>query len=976
MPDHSSTAAQTPLSVMEIPGDGLIDQAFRRHAAATPHATALLYEGERFTYADVEARSVRVARQLQAHGCGAGARVAILAERRPELIWTLLGVLRCGGVFILLDSAYPKARLASLLALARPTILLAPGSEMGAEAARALGAQAAVPLLAVQNPASAQALTSFAPAAPTAPAYMIFTSGSTGQPKGVACSHVPLRHFIAWHIRTFGFTASDRFSMLAGLSHDPLLRDIFTPLSIGATLVIPRQATITEPGGLRTWFARTGITVTHLTPAMGQLLMAGAPQAPSLPKLRHMFWGGDKLLPQLLDDVSRFAPAAQHTNFYGCSETPQAAAYYRYDGRPGWPTVPIGTGTDGFDLRVVDEAGQIVAPGETGEIVIRSRFLSLGYVQDGQILPTAEEDGLKTYATGDRGCYLQDGNVLFLGRADDQIKIRGFRVELAEVTSALLACPGVLSAQALKLPRDARPAIAAFIAVAPEHTGCRNAVRTRLAAQLPGYMLPEQIWVFERQLPLLPNGKVDRQALLAHAERDLAAAQRPDPATGTGRPLTTAEAALTERWNKILGGNGKVLIDQSFVSLGGDSLSYVAAYLAAEEIIGTVPPGWTDMSVATLATASRKKSRFFSTIDSFVLLRALSISLIVAYHFGLTKLGDGFTGALFMVSGFLFGGMQLRDVFNRGSASRILLSAKNILIPTLFFILLYATLDLARHRLPPLSELTLNSDLANFAWLQMHHMQPIRSEYIFWYIDSLLKILLIMFLLVRFMPAQYRRPIYRFRFCLLAFVVGCAVKFGVPFFTEPGFLHHGAPEMSQAQTSPIGNFATFMLGALLANLPRHGKFLWIVASLLFAALDGIFYGLMSGIAVAGATLMLTVLPRVTMPKFLATLVFMTSSASLYIYLTHLLWGEATRTLLGPHWPAVQMLLALAGGVAVQKFWDAGAQFLASGKAQHRWNQGTASGRAGRDHKPCRPAPDHLEDGKAAFGEQEDAKKPC
>src|ERR1700722_11603636 len=231
MHDHFPVAAD----------EGLIDQAFRFHAEATPHATALMYESERFTYADIAARSLRIAQQLQANGYGAGARIAILAERRPELVWTILGVLRGGGVFILLDNAYPPARLASLLAVARPDVLLAAGTEAVEHAARALGAPAAGPFLAAETPAALPEALQPAPAAPTAPAYMIFTSGSTGTPKGVACSHLPLCHFIAWHIQTFGFTASDRFSLLAGLSHDPLLRDIFTPLSIGATLVIPRQ---------------------------------------------------------------------------------------------------------------------------------------------------------------------------------------------------------------------------------------------------------------------------------------------------------------------------------------------------------------------------------------------------------------------------------------------------------------------------------------------------------------------------------------------------------------------------------------------------------------------------------------------------------------------------------------------------------------------------------------------------------------
>ena len=140
MRDHSPFAADASLPIEAPPGEGLIDQAFRFHAASTPHATALLYESERFTYADLAARSHRIARQLQANNYGAGARIAILAERRPELIWTILGVLRGGGMFILLDSAYPPARLASLLAVARPDVLLAAGAEAVENAARILGA--------------------------------------------------------------------------------------------------------------------------------------------------------------------------------------------------------------------------------------------------------------------------------------------------------------------------------------------------------------------------------------------------------------------------------------------------------------------------------------------------------------------------------------------------------------------------------------------------------------------------------------------------------------------------------------------------------------------------------------------------------------------------------------------------------------------------------------------------------------------
>ncbi len=925
MPDPGPSKAKSSSGetspVPAGPEAGLLHQEFLRQAAATPQAVALLYEGKGYSYGEVEAKARAIACQLHAGGLRPGQRLAILAERRPELIWTLLGALRLGAVFMILDSAYPPGRLQTLLDVARPDAVIAAGSAVLQAQARALGQAAgiAAPALAGGWPDAAPGFA-FDQADPGAPAYFIFTSGSTGKPKAVACSHRPLRHFVAWHRATFAFTAADRFTLLSGLSHDPLLRDIFTPLSIGATLLIPRQATITEPGALRAWFDRTEATVTHLTPAMGQLLAAGGPCASVLPKLRHMFWGGDKLLPKLLAEVSRFAPAAHHTNFYGCSETPQAAAFYRDDGQAAWPTVPIGQGTDGFEVTLVDEKRRPVGPGETGEIAITSDYLSLGYVQEGQLAAPAKDGGAKTYYTGDRGRYLPDGNVLLLGRADDQIKIRGFRVELAEVTSALLACPGVRDAIALPLHRDTKPAIAAFIAVptAPGEGEGGEAVRACLAAQLPGYMLPERIWVFETQLPLLPNGKVDRNALLAQAERDMADAP---PADRPTRPMSDTEASLVASWAGMFG--TKVTVDDSFVALGGDSLSYVEAYLATETVTGAVPQDWTAMSLAQLAASSVRQHRWFSSIDSFMLLRAVAITMIVAYHFDLSQLGNGFTGALFVVSGFLFGAMQMKDLFHQRSATRILASAKHILIPTAAFTALTCAVDLAKGQIPPLPMVLLSSDLLDRA-----HLMTRPLDGIFWYVDALLQMLLLLFVCVIVLPAKFRTPANVFPFCLGLFILGCAAKFGLPWLTDPDFLRHGTPDLSLAQVSPLGNFATFMLGALFATVPAAGTYGLLAAALAYAGIDAGLYGLINGISIAGGALLLTFWRRVTLPRPLASLVFTLSGASLFIYLSHMLFHSGTHLVWHDRFPALQAAIALLAGVTIRELWQASGRRLA------------------------------------------------
>ncbi|WP_286776521.1 AMP-binding protein, partial [Pseudomonas sp. UBA800] len=292
------------------------------------------------------------------------------------------------------DAAYPAARVAQIVQTMTPAFVLLCGDSQHLPERDLLRPTTGVtdesPQVVRVPPAPDQALRQFPcrPAAlpavdPGQPAYITFTSGSTGVPKGVVTHHAPLVHFIEWHVQRHGFTRDDCFSLLSGLGHDPVYRDVFTPLSIGAKVVCPPQSTLLDPARLAAWIHGHGITAMHLTPPLGKLVAAGASsKARVFERLRYLFWGGDALSPVLFEQIRRAAPNATQVNFYGTTETPQAMAFHQLDGPLEQGRAPLGKGIDGAQLLVVNGAQQLAGEGEAGEILIRSPYLSLGYWGD------------------------------------------------------------------------------------------------------------------------------------------------------------------------------------------------------------------------------------------------------------------------------------------------------------------------------------------------------------------------------------------------------------------------------------------------------------------------------------------------------------------------------------------------------------------------------------------------------------------
>ncbi|MGB0383939.1 MAG: non-ribosomal peptide synthetase, partial [Ardenticatenaceae bacterium] len=555
---------------------------------------AIIGYDQSISYAELDQLSNQLAHYLCAHDC-CGKVVAIYATRSPTLVWAMLGVLKAGAAFLVLDSAYPAARLAEYCRQATPHALLQL-SEAGALPSELLDtlrqAQGKAPadrlILPKTLAAASELLGSYSDSAPNIDvgpndlAYVMFTSGSTGKPKGILGIHAPPAHFMAWHCRTFGFTESERFSMLSGLAHDIVLRDIFAPLSVGATLCIPHPDDFL-PGRISAWMRENQITVAHLTPPTGHLISA---DEISFESLRYLFFGGDKLPTSLVERLHKLAPHVTCVNFYGATETPQAMGYFIVprDLRHGLnrSVVPIGRGIGDVQLLVLSSEFELAAVEEVGEIAIRTPYLALGYLGDElassekfMLNPFTRQKGDRLYRTGDLGRYLPEscgagsGNVEILGRKDRQVQIRGFRIELSEIEAALNAHPDVrqsvvLLAERAKGPYFAvRKRIVAYVAVRKRIVASQpmgNAWRAYLRQKLPDYMVPNNLVELEH-FPLTPNGKIDYSAL-------------PEPTylrETLVAPRTPIEEGLVQLWQDVLLVE-QVGVHDNFFELGGHSL--------------------------------------------------------------------------------------------------------------------------------------------------------------------------------------------------------------------------------------------------------------------------------------------------------------------------------------------------------------------------------------------------------------------
>ena len=541
-------------------------------AATRPAWPAVAGPGGTLTYAELYGRAGAVARALAAAGVRPGDVVPVYADRRPDLVTAVLGVLGAGAAFGVLDRELPVERVAARVAASGARTGVAVGGAAEAEL-RTVCPQwidelsvAGAPWPAVRTPDGGVT-------------HVAYTSGTTGTPRAVRADGAPLRNFLSWYPRRYRLGSDDRFAMLSGLGHDPLLRDVFTPLWLGATLCVPSPDLLRRPAELRAWLAGEGVTVVHVTPALCRLLGL-TDDAPTVPELRLVCSAGDRLTTADVAGIHAWAPSATIVNGYGTTETPQLASVHDVSADVGAERavdVPVGAGAPGSQLLVLDDLDRPAGVGELGTIVVRGPYLATCAEQDG--FTTDPVPGHRRFVTGDLGRYRPDGSVTVVGRADDQVQVRGFRLELGELDRVLRDHAGVRdAAAAVRAGPDGEPAVVAYVVV-DGATPALAQVRTRLRRWLPEYALPVSV-ARVPMIPLTRNGKVDRGALPEPvAERPVAVAP---PASGMERLVAGV-------WCEVLATH-QVGVEQNFFDLGASSVSVVRAQQELQRVLARPVP--------------------------------------------------------------------------------------------------------------------------------------------------------------------------------------------------------------------------------------------------------------------------------------------------------------------------------------------------------------------------------------------------
>ena len=551
-----------------VPRERTLHEWFLAQAARTPHAVALRGKQRDWTYGELAARSAALAAELRDRGVF-GQHVGIAMGRTPELVLAVLAVLRAGGTVVPLDPGFPPARLEFIardaqLAL---TLVLVDGEVV-----------AAPPGATGSSPSSLRRSSKEDPVAPggaPAPAFLLYTSGSSGQPKGAFTTHESAVNRCHWLWRTFGFGAGEVFALRTTPNFIDAWWEIFGALGHGVPLQIVPDDLATDPRRLPAFLARTGVTQLVLVPSLLRALLDElAATATPLPALRCCIVSGEPLPPALVTACRRLLPGMTLLNTYGTSEIWDATACDTRELVADAARVPIGRPVGNARVYILDAAGEPLPPGFPGELQVAGLGVGAGYWQRPALtaekfrrlaVPGMREE--RVYRTGDRARFLPDGQVELLERLDAQFKLRGQRIEPAEIEQTLAAHPQVAAA-VVGIAGDGTGAV--LVAGVVKSGAGPLAVETlcaHLQAHLPAWMVPTE-WRELPALPRTPSGKLDRLRFLAAGDgTPLPRSLKP---TRSG-PRTALEEQLAGLWSEVLGGPLPSVHD-NFFELGGHSL--------------------------------------------------------------------------------------------------------------------------------------------------------------------------------------------------------------------------------------------------------------------------------------------------------------------------------------------------------------------------------------------------------------------
>ncbi|MEV4506954.1 amino acid adenylation domain-containing protein [Streptomyces klenkii] len=544
-----------------------LPELFEAQAAATPDRTAVIFRDRRLSYGELNARANSLARRLLARGAGPESVVAVLLPRSDHLVTALLAVLKTGAAYLPVDPAYPAERVRLMLREARPAVVLSEATDLLREHEHEHDGQGAD---LAGTELTGTDLTDADRASPLRgahPAYVIYTSGSTGTPKGVVATHDGVVNQMRWMARDHPLDGGDVMLARTAVSFDAAVWEIWHPLLSGAALCVAPDDLVRDPAALMAYAARHRVTVAQFVPS----LLAALPDGIDGGGLRRVFAGGEALPTAVARRVAT-AWRAVLVNLYGPTETTIQVTAATWDGDDRPPAVPIGTPVHNTRAYVLDERLRPVPPGVTGELYIAGAGVARGYLRNPGM--TAERfvacpfgpPGTRMYRTGDLARWRQDGQLAFAGRADQQLKVRGFRIEPGEIEAALERHPGVRQAvvRLRQRPGAHHGRLVAWVTGRDGRPPAEEELRAHVRGLLPEHMVPSAVVPLEA-VPLTANGKLDAARLPA---------PEAGPAPASGSPRTPQEAALCRLFAEILGLE-RVGTDDGFFDLGGDSIGAI-----------------------------------------------------------------------------------------------------------------------------------------------------------------------------------------------------------------------------------------------------------------------------------------------------------------------------------------------------------------------------------------------------------------
>ncbi|MCK8498050.1 non-ribosomal peptide synthetase [Myxococcus fulvus] len=554
-----------------------LHRLFEDQATRTPEAVAVAHAGQRLSYRELDERANQLAHHLRGLGVGPGKLVGVCLQRAPELLVALLGVLKAGGAYMPLDPSYPPLRLGFMLEDSKAAVLVTQDSlrtrfaTHGAQVVCVDGSD-----LARQGKERPTPL-----AGEHDLAYVIYTSGSTGMPKGVQVTHRNVVHstIARW---TYYREPVSSFLLLSSYAFDSSVAGIFWTLSQGGTLVLPEGEGLPDLGVLGGLISAHRVSHLLCIPSVYSLLLQQA-RPEDLASLKTVMVAGETCPPRLFEQHRRVIPSAALYNEYGPTEATVWCTVHRLEEAPRRASVPIGRPISDTRIYLLDAHLHPVPIGVPGELHVGGPGVTRGYLNHPELTaarfirdPSSQDTEARLYKTGDLARYLPDGSLEFLGRVDDQVKVRGFRVELGEVEAVLSRLPSVR--EAVVAVRDDERENKRLVGYVVADAGVSlTALREAALQQLPSHAVPSEL-VQVDSLPRLPNGKVDRRSL---------------PAPETLRVVTQAasQAQWTELqrtiaalWKEAINVES-VSLDDNFFQIGGDSLSVVRVFNRLRESV-------------------------------------------------------------------------------------------------------------------------------------------------------------------------------------------------------------------------------------------------------------------------------------------------------------------------------------------------------------------------------------------------------